>query len=129
MMGMVLVVCGGRDYNDVPELFRALDVFHEKKPIALIVEGASDDVTGPYKGADYWARQWAIARGIPRTSVHADWRLHGKAAGPIRNRQMLERYEPKCVFAFPGGRGTDSMKQIARKAKVKVVKAFSWMAD
>ena len=128
-MATTVIVCGGRDYNDVPALFKALDFFDAKYDFALVIEGASDDVTGPYKGADYWARQWARTRGKLHRSVHARWKVQGRAAGPIRNQEMLDKYKPDLVLAFPGGRGTGSMKELARKAKVKVVNAFDWMVD
>jgi len=125
----VVIVCGGRDYSDVPALFRVMDELDAKHNIILLVEGASDDVTGPYKGADYWARQWAFARKKERVTERAHWKTEGRAAGPIRNQRMLDRYIPDMVIAFPGGCGTDSMKGLARKAKVKVVNAFPWMVD
>lgn len=124
---VIIIVTGGRNYDAVPELFRALDKFDAKHPVALLVEGASDDVTGPYKGVDYWSRQWAIARGKRHVQVHAQWKGQGRAAGPIRNKKMLDDFEPHYVVVFPGGNGTQSMVEIARKAKVKTVKAFDWM--
>jgi hypothetical protein len=39
----------------------------------------------------------------------ADWGAHGKAAGHIRNTQMLVEARPALVVAFPGGAGTRNM--------------------
>jgi hypothetical protein len=33
----------------------------------------------------------------------ADWETHAKAAGPIRNRRMLEEGKPELVLAFKNG--------------------------
>ena len=54
----------------------------------------------------------------------AAWQQHGRAAGPIRNRQMLERSLDLAaalplgagllVVAFPGSRGTASLVDQAR---------------
>jgi hypothetical protein len=58
----------------------------------------------------------------------ADWRRHGRAAGPIRNRELLELAVARAgahsapgalvsvlVVAFPGGAGTASLVQQARR--------------
>lgn len=118
---MRLLVCGGRDFVDVPKLWRALDELQARTPepgIRLVIDGASDDVTGPYKGADYWAHQWALARGIPTVRQHAKWAEQGKAAGPIRNGEMIERHRPDQLVAFPGGRGTRNMIDQAERAEL-----------
>lgn len=120
---MRLVVSGGRDFLDVPLLWRTLDELHESTPegIELLVEGASDDVTGPYRGADYWAHQWALARQVPCLREHADWKKHGRAAGPIRNGEMLKKYQLNYLVAFPmGGRGTADMIEQAGRAGLAV---------
>jgi len=58
----------------------------------------------------------------------ARWQLHGRAAGPIRNRELLEQAIARAVahtspgsiasvlvVAFPGGPGTASLVQQARR--------------
>ncbi len=85
-----------------------------------MVDGASDDVTGPHVGADYWANQWARARGIYHLRYHAEWNKLGTAAGPIRNKQMIIQSGANLVVAAPGGTGTDSMIGIAKERGVEV---------
>jgi hypothetical protein len=118
-----ILVCGGRHFADVPFLWKWLDDFASKQVepgVRLVIEGASDDVTGPYVGADYWAHQWALARTIPYVRIHAQWKLFGKAAGPLRNNRMLRECEPDCVIAFEGGNGTDDMVRKAKEAGLPV---------
>lgn len=117
---MRLLVCGGRDFVDVPLLWRLLDSLNEEGEVEVVIEGASDDVTGPYKGADYWAHQWALSRLVPTVRVYADWQKHGKAAGPIRNKAMLAEHKPDWLIAFPGGRGTSNMIKQACDAGLHV---------
>lgn len=107
-----VIVCGGRDYVDRECLRRVLGEL-PRRP-TLIVEGGAE-------GADLMARRWAEAQGIKRVTVEADWRRYGKAAGPIRNREMLRKHRPHLVVAFPGGRGTADMMQAARDAGVSVL--------
>lgn len=121
---MRVLVCGGRDFNNVPALWRALDELRDKTPepgITWLFDGASDEVTGPYVGADYWAHQWALARRISTCRFPAKWKSQGRAAGPIRNARMLTEGQPDFIIAFPGGRGTADMVSKARAAGVKVI--------
>ena len=111
---MRTLVCGGRHYTNQARVFQELDARHEDADITLIIEGGSE-------GADRHARYWALSRGIACITLHACWDKHGKAAGPIRNARMLEFGEPSVCLAFPGGRGTDSMKKLSLASGVPVV--------
>lgn len=112
-----LLVCGGRDYSDVPFLWRELDRIHAETPVNCLMEGASDDVTGPYIGADYWAHQWALAHEeVDPIRFHAEWKTLGRSAGPIRNRRMITEGWPDTLLAMPGGIGTADMIKAATKA-------------
>jgi len=117
---MRLIVSGGRDFVDVPLLWRTLDELAAESAIELLIEGASDQITGPYKGADYWAHQWALARQVPCLRQPAKWGEHGKAAGPIRNGEMIKQYQMDYLLAFPGGRGTADMIKQAERAGLGV---------
>lgn len=113
---MKALVCGGRDFTDRDALFAALDRAHAKRPLTMVIHGGA-------KGADTLAGQWASARGILSARVDALWDAHGKAAGPRRNRAMLELF-PEGVIAFPGGAGTADMVAAAREAGVPVWQPF-----
>jgi len=115
---MRVLVCGGRNYGKTKEerdQFAAgmADAIGDKDVKAVIQGGAS--------GADSLAVKWALARGLPVVSVFAKWHIHGKAAGPIRNQQMLDEQAPDLVIAFPGGAGTADMVRRAKSAGVEVV--------
>lgn len=111
---MKVLVCGGRDYADVDRVKQALDETHAKRPITWLVHGGA-------RGADTIAGKWALLRGIPTSEHFADWAKHGRAAGPIRNQQMLDAEKPDLVIAFPGGRGTANMVRLAKQAGVEVL--------
>lgn len=114
---MKFIVCGGRDYTNISAVRHALHSLHSHTGITLIIEGGA-------LGADRLARAWAIACDVPYVTVAADWDKHGKAAGPIRNAEMLATHKPDGVVAFPGGRGTADMIAQARAAGVKVWEPF-----
>ena len=90
-----IIVTGGRDYDDWAMLQDVLSAFDAK----LIVQGGA-------QGADRMARKYAEDNKIVSVTVEANWNKHGRAAGPIRNREMLMEYPEAIVVAFPGGAGT-----------------------
>lgn len=112
---MRLLVCGSRDYTDAETLFARLDAFAAEHQVELVIEGEA-------RGADTLAREWAELRGIPVAKFPADWKRFGRAAGPIRNRQMLVDGKPDHVIAFPASeaRGTWDMVRQAREVGVPV---------
>jgi hypothetical protein len=111
---MRVLVCGGRNFDDVNAVHGALDAIHAETPITFIIEGGA-------RGADSLAQFWALSNEIPGKSYPADWETHGRAAGPIRNLEMLTDGKPDLVVAFPGGRGTQNMVTQARLAGVRVL--------
>ncbi len=115
-MTMRILVCGGRDYADIPALDTALDAIHAQRPVTRLIHGAA-------RGADSLAAAWARSRGIPTLPFPADWNKHGKAAGFLRNATMLREGCPDLVVAFPGGKGTAHMVKLARNAGVTVLEA------
>lgn len=119
---MRVLVCGGRRYADPICVWRTLDQVDQDRGIRCVIDGASDDVTGPYVGADYWGHQWALARNKPTERFHADWKGQGRAAGPIRNRRMRDEGKPGLVVAFPGGNGTRSMIALADETNIEVIR-------
>src|SRR6478735_7482462 len=109
---MKVLVCGGRHYDNYGFLSEVLDEIHAATPIELIIEG------GQF-GAEFLASSWARGHRVPYRSVTPEWARHGKAAGPIRNGEMLD-LAPDLVVAFPGGRGTADMVRQARGRGVSV---------
>ena len=110
-----VLVCGGRHYSDSRHLGRVLGALATRP--TLIIHG---DATG----ADELAQRWARRQRIPDRPFPADWGAHGRAAGPIRNQQMLDEGQPHLVVAFPGGAGTADMVRRAEAAGVTVLKVI-----
>ena len=105
-----ICVCGGRDYYNKERVFEVLDN-------AVIAFGEVHIMNGAAKGADKLSSLWAFERGIPLLEVPADWVQHKRAAGPIRNREML-KHGFDLLIAFPGGRGTADMIKITKSANI-----------
>lgn len=106
-----IIVTGGRRYHDTATIRRVLEEYHQTPPPTLVHGGAP--------GADSEAAcvgyllEWIV-------EAHpADWQRYGRAAGPIRNQQMVDS-GADLVIAFPGGRGTADMVRRARAAGIPV---------
>lgn len=99
-----VIVCGGRGYNG--DVCSPLDAL-------LDLEGPFVLVHGDAPGADTAAALWAESRGLPIEAFPADWNRHGRAAGPRRNRRMMQAGAGLLV-AFPGGVGTEDTVRRAR---------------
>lgn len=128
-----LLVCGGRNFGYVakdenpldPEVqkriklqracfYKVMDTFYKENPNLLVIQGGA-------KGADKLAKQWANIHEVASIEYMPDWSNYGKAAGILRNIDMLEDGEPDVTIAFPGSTGTKHMVSISRKANVKVI--------
>lgn len=111
---MRVLICGGRDFNDMESLAKTMDDLHSRSPISVVISGKA-------AGADTLGERWAACNKIPVEAFPANWSLYGRSAGPIRNKQMLNEGKPDLVVAFPGGTGTKDMVTRARGAGVPVV--------
>lgn len=110
---MRLLVCGDRHWEDVATMRRALEAL---LPFTVI--------EGEAPGADRMARVEAERLGITVRRYPAYWQRYGRAAGPIRNEQMLTEGRPTHVLAFhhnlAESRGTADMVRRARAAGIPV---------
>lgn len=111
---MRCIIAGGRDITDPAVLYAAI----EACPWAYAIE---DVIEGGALGVDALAAAWAKERGLRHTCVPADWKKHGKSAGPKRNRLMASLAD--ALIAIPGegeSRGTRSMIAEAERAGIHV---------
>lgn len=92
-----LAVTGGRDHTPTPaELatFDALWTTLQADSDGVLVHGAATGVDTALD--EHVSERWPNAR---IESFPADWRKHGRAAGPIRNASMLAHAD--ALVAFP----------------------------
>lgn len=112
---MRVLVCGSRTWYNKKSIRSVLFALLINKKIDVLIEGEA-------KGADTLAKDLAEELGISILKFPADWNKFGKAAGPIRNKRMLEEGKPDIVLAFSSdiskSKGTKNMVEIARKAGV-----------
>lgn len=108
------LICGGRKFLDEA-------MFDEVMRRLVDMWGCPSKVVhGNAPGADSLADRWAKRMNVEIAACPADWDTHGKAAGPIRNEDMLMKHKPKRVIAFPGRNGTADMVQRARNRRGEI---------
>lgn len=81
-----------------------------------VLGGISEIISGGAAGADALGERYATAEKIPLTVIIADWQKHGKAAGPMRNTEIVERADQ--IIAIWDGQSTGTADTI-RKAKAQ----------
>lgn len=111
---MRVLVCGDRKWWDGLTIQREL----------LKLGSGTTIIEGEARGADTLARLVGESLGWPVERFPAEWDRYGKAAGPIRNQQMLSEGKPDLVLAFHvdinSSRGTADMVRRAEKAGIPV---------
>lgn len=114
---MKLIIAGSRhfDKNKVLSIIESsIDFFDLGTSLTEIVHGAAEGVDSA--AIDFYETHfdgYQLLYGIRK--FPADWKTHGKAAGPIRNRQMAE-YADALLLIWDGkSRGSANMKKEMEK--------------
>ena len=111
-----IIVAGGRDFKDEKYLNDSLDSLLTEY---IDIEIVSDCTKVAAKLAEEYAKRLGLALKV----FPADWKRYGRAAGPIRNREMLSYIMEgnPVVAAFWDGqsKGTKNMIDQARKEDVE----------
>ena len=111
---MKIIICGDRNWTDIELITNYINSLPKG---TLIIQGEC-------RGVDLIAKKAAKKLGYPTTDKYtANWTLYDSlgypkgAAGPIRNRKMLEE-EPDLVVAFHDNlafsKGTKDMLSAAK---------------
>lgn len=108
---MKVIIAGTRDFND----YHAV-----KSTVARTCWEINEVVSGGASGADALGEEYERHNSIPLKIFKADWNQHGKAAGPIRNKEMATYADALIAFWDGVSKGTMNMIQEARNAGLKV---------
>jgi|SRR5215467_16308907 len=115
-----VLVCGDREWSHYDSIRATLEVY----PAGTVV------IHGAARGADTLADQVAKELGFDVEPYPAEWDKYKKAAGPIRNSQMLTEGRPTEVHAFHNtlehSTGTKDMVTKAQKAGLPVTVHSIW---
>jgi hypothetical protein len=110
---MIILVCGSRHYTNYTLIHQTISQFD-----------APTIINGGATGADHLSSIAARELGFTVRTYLADWNAHGKAAGPIRNTQMLDSEAIDLVLAFSDdyskSPGTNNMIRQAKSRSIEV---------
>jgi len=119
-----VLVTGSRDWANAELVWAALNDVRDEALTAgrqlVVVHGACP------RGADADAAHWAeigsqFATWIKAEAHPADWALNGKAAGFIRNAEMVRLGADLCLaFIRNGSRGASHTARLAEEAGIPV---------
>lgn len=113
---MVSVVIGGYRNFEKYEIFKSF-------VDSCLVELDLKEITilsGHCKGVDLMGEQYAKEKGLLLEVYPAEWKKYGKAAGPIRNKQMVEKADIVIAFVCERAKGTKNLIAQAKKLDKKV---------
>ena len=112
---MRVLCCGDRFWTSYEIIRRELEKLDD---YTVIIEGCA-------KGADSISGYIARQLNYEVLEFPANWDKYGRAAGPIRNKQMLDEGKPDLVLAFHSdikrSKGTKNMIEQAKKRGIKVI--------
>jgi len=115
-----LIVAGGRDFTDYKTLSKKLEAIRT----VILQDGLADDlevVSGGARGADSLGERWARENHVSLKIFPADWDRHGKAAGPIRNKEMGDYADGLLAFWDGNSRGTQHMINYSKEKQLDVI--------
>lgn len=101
-----IAIVGSRDYPDLTHIIRYIDTL---PPNAMLISGGA-------RGVDRVAEQYAKQRSLMTLIYNADWNMHGKSAGMIRNQQIVDAADKIVAFWDGVSRGTADTIAKAQKA-------------
>lgn len=114
--GSKVIIAGSRSFADYEKLKSVCDSILPNlysEPRISILSGTSSD-------SDSLGERYAKERGYTLNRYPADWKRYGKAAGPIRNRQMVKEADAAIVFWDGQSRGTKNLIEEANRHGLKV---------
>lgn len=111
---MRVLICGDRRWSNI----KIIDDYVKSLPKDTVI------IEGNCSGADSMAGFIAKKCGLIVEVYPANWDKYGKSAGPIRNREMLNKGKPDLVVAFHDdidkSKGTKNMVSLAREKRLQI---------
>lgn len=118
---MRVIFTGSRNWSGLQAEHRAHQVLNQLENFCNIaIDSPLVIVHGDCPtGLDAIVDRWALRRGYVAERHPARWDQFGKAAGPIRNQEMVNAGADMCLgFPLEGGSGTQDCMNRARLAGI-----------
>ena len=118
---MRVIIAGGRTLDASAVLARLPEMVRRLQALSAEAEPITEIISGGCRGADAAGEQYARRCGIPLTIIRPDWVKHGRAAGPIRNAEMVRRSDALIVCWDGTSRGGADILRQATAAGLAIV--------
>lgn len=111
-----LIIAGSRGFNDYEKMEKVVN------NLLSNIKGTKDIIiiSGTANGADKLGERYALRNDYSLILMPADWDLHKKRAGYIRNCEMADIADACVVFRVGNSPGAGHMIDIARKKNIPV---------
>lgn len=110
-MEMRIVIAGCRTFCEYDEARQAIC----RDLACLKPSGAVTVLSGGCRGADQLGERFAKELGWDIERYLPEWETYGRAAGPLRNKRMIEQCDAVICFWDGKSKGTRSLIQYAQK--------------
>jgi len=107
---MKVAVVGSRSFND----YEMLNNYLKNYDIECIISGGAI-------GADTLAYKYAFENNIKTLIFKPKWKLYGKAAGMIRNKEIVKEADLVIAFWNNYSKGTKNSIELAKKMNKDVI--------
>lgn len=110
---MRLLISGSRSIRKYALVEEELERINKEEKITTLICGMA-------RGVDTIAYDWAYNNDVPVEEYYPDWDSFGKAAGCIRNKEMLDLGKPDKALVIWDGKssGTNDMIQLLKKYNI-----------
>tara|TARA_R110000803_G_scaffold200258_4_gene264560 strand:- start:451 stop:840 length:390 start_codon:yes stop_codon:yes gene_type:complete len=114
---MKLIIAGGRDLDIGYHGIAGAITLHKLTRVSTIISGGAKGVDSSarlFAQGDEW-ENYPVSLCEKYKEFPADWGKHGRAAGPIRNKQMAD-YADALLLIWDGkSKGSSNMKETMLK--------------
>ena len=115
-MEQKIVIGGCRNYDNYESFKSRLDdiIKHKKDKIIII--------SGHCSGVDLMGERYAEENGFEIEIFLPEWKKYGRAAGPVRNKEMVNYADLVIAFWDGKSKGTKSLIKYAEKIGKELIK-------
>lgn len=118
LLSHLVIIAGGRDFEDYEYMCEKLnDLFYNSTYFKM---GDVKIISGMAKGADTLAIRYADEHKLTKILFPANWKLYPRAAGFLRNEDMLSIATHLIAFWDGKSSGTKHMIDIAQEKGILV---------
>lgn len=126
-----ILITGSRNWTDTKTVFSEISRYITQT-CPMLVDGDGHDVSDVVivhgacpTGADWLAAEYAEVNFIRAEPHPAKWSTYGRAAGPLRNQEMVDLGADVCLaFIRPESRGTIDCAKRAEAAGIETRRFF-----